>query len=227
MEETFYQINKWVVLLVCVIAVALIITIINLITRISRDARDKNQSVIKEIKQDGLLREKDLEIQKIQSEITNKANDLAGVKLEEWKEKELERHREVIWNSAVEKAKALLNQWIIDEEKGLRKDAVARSMGVNFGKITEHLLPFSSHLSEFDPRDIRFIGSPVDLMIFSGATSKKGIIDIYFVEIKTGTGQLSKKQRTIRDAIENHRVHWKPIVVPEFQWDVSDDEPDS
>jgi predicted Holliday junction resolvase-like endonuclease len=97
-------------------------------------------------------------------------------------------------------------------------------MGVNFGKITEHLLPFSNHLSEFDPRDIRFIGSPVDLMIFSGATAKSSVIDIYFVEIKTGSGQLSKKQKSIRDAIYDHRVHWKPIVVPEFEWDISDED---
>jgi len=168
-----------------------------------------------------------MEIQKIQSEITNQANDLAAIKLEEWKGKELETHRQVIRGSAIEEAKSLLSQWIIEEEKGLRKDAVTRSMGVNFGKITEHLLPFSSHLSEFDPRDIRFIGSPVDLMIFSGATAKKSTIDIYFVEIKTGSGKLSKKQKSIQDAIENNRVHWKPIVVPEFQWDVSDEDSDS
>jgi predicted Holliday junction resolvase-like endonuclease len=97
-------------------------------------------------------------------------------------------------------------------------------MGVNLGKITEHLVPFSEHLKDFNPRDIRFIGSPVDLMIFDGATEKRNIIDIYLVEIKTGTGQLSKKQKTIRDAITNNRVYWKPIVVPDFKWDIPDDD---
>jgi predicted Holliday junction resolvase-like endonuclease len=143
--------------------------------------------------------------------------------LESWKEKELDAHRKIIFRAALEKAESLLAGWKITEGDKLRSDAVKRSMGVNFGKITEHLIPFSKHLEEFDPRDVRFIGSPVDLMIFDGATTKDDVIDIYFVEIKTGSGQLSKKQKTIRDAIENHRVHWKPIVVPEFKWDVPDD----
>ena len=121
-------------------------------------------------------------------------------------------------DAAVQQAKSLFGRWIIDEEDRLRKDAVTRSMGVNLGKITEHLVPFSEHLKDFNPRDIRFIGSPVDLMIFDGATEKRNIIDIYLVEIKTGTGQLSKKQKTIRDAITNNRVYWKPIVVPDFKW---------
>lgn len=69
-----------------------------------------------------------------------------------------------------------------------------------------------------------FIGSPVDLMIFDGATEKRDVIDIYLVEIKTGSGQLSKKQKTIREAIENQRIHWKPIIVPDFKWDVPDDD---
>ena len=97
-------------------------------------------------------------------------------------------------------------------------------MGVNFEKSTEHLVPLRSHLEHFNPRDIRFIGSPVDLMIFDGATEKSDVIDIYFVEIKTGTGQLSKKQKAIRDAIDKHRVYWKAVLVPEFKWDIPDDE---
>ena len=126
--------------------------------------------------------------------------------------------------AALESAQGKLAEWKVIVERDLRRDAVKRSMGVNFGKITEHLIPFSIHLTEFDPRDVRFIGSPVDLMIFDGATEKREIIDIYFVEIKTGSGQLSKKQKTIREAIESKRIHWKPIVVPEFKWDVPDDD---
>lgn len=222
--EITITVSNWIVI---VAGLILIIISFNVLEKFVTLRRENNKYLLEAVRNDGLIREKDLEIQKIKSEITNQANDLATVKLEEWKTKELESHREVMWNAAVDKAKSLLSQWIIEEEKGLRKDAVTRSMGVNFGKITEHLLPFSSHLSEFDPRDIRFIGSPVDLMIFSGATAKKPTIDIYFVEIKTGSGKLSKKQKSIQEAIESHRVHWKPIVVPEFQWDVSDDDSDS
>jgi predicted Holliday junction resolvase-like endonuclease len=181
----------------------------------------------KELLSSGLLKEKDLLIGKIQSDIKVEAHKIAEGHLAIWKQKELESQRTVIMQAALQRAQAILAEWKIEEGDKLRKDAVKRSMGVNFGKITEHLIPFSIHLQEFDPRDIRFIGSPVDLMIFDGATEKRDVIDIYFVEIKTGTGQLSKKQKTLRDAIENQRIHWKPIIVPEFKWDVPDEEEDN
>ncbi|MGN6264222.1 MAG: Holliday junction resolvase-like protein [Ginsengibacter sp.] len=170
------------------------------------------------------MKEKDLQIEKMIAEAKEVAVNLAATQFEEWKTKELEAHRKVIFKASIDSAQAALAEWKISTGKELRQDAITRSMGVNFGKITEHLLPFSKHLMQFDPRDVRFIGSPVDLMIFDGATQKKGIIDIYLVEIKTGSGKLSKKQKSIRDAIEDHRVYWKPIIVPEFKWDVSDDE---
>lgn len=169
------------------------------------------------------MKEKDLQIEKMIAEAKEIAGNLATTQFEEWKTKELEAHRKVIIEAAIDRAQSTLAEWKLSVAKELRQDAITRSMGVNFGKITEHLLPFSNHLTQFDPRDVRFIGSPVDLMIFDGATQKKDIIDIYLVEIKTGSGKLSKKQKSIRDAIEDHRVYWKPIVVPEFKWDVSDD----
>lgn len=215
--------------LIALIVIAVFI-ISNYISGVKRKYRDRikeqeNQLEVSMLKHEGLLNEKDLQIEKMLAEAKEVATGLATKQFEEWKGTELETHRKVIIASAFEQAKVWLAEWKIASEKGLRKDAVTRSMGVNFGKITEHLVPFSVHLENFDPRDIRFIGSPVDLMIFDGATSKKDTIDIYFVEIKTGSGQLSKKQKTIRDAIESPfpRVHWLPIVVPDFKWDVSEE----
>lgn len=212
---------NWVVIIA---AIVLVILGINFSVTLSTFKKDSITNQLKIVGLEGTIKEKDLTILNIKMGIDVQAQDLAAVKFVDWKEKELEEHRKIIMEAAIERAKGMLQGWMIDEEKGFRKDAVTRSMGVNFGKITEHLIPFSDYLKDFDPRDIRFIGSPVDLMIFSGATSKSSYIEIYFVEIKTGAGQLSKKQKTIRDAIENNRVHWMPIVVPEFKWDVPDDD---
>ena len=164
-------------------------------------------------------------MQRNDAELNLIANQRASAQFEVFKTNELEGYKKIMQEAALQEAKSLFAKWSIDEEDRLRKDAVTRSMGVNLGKITEHLVPFSYHLQDFNPRDIRFIGSPVDLMIFDEATEKRDTIDIYLVEIKTGTGQLSKKQKSIRDAIEKHRVYWKPILVPEFKWDIPDDEP--
>ena len=171
------------------------------------------------------IKELDLILQRNDAELNLIANQRASAQFEVFKTNELEGYKKIMQEAALQEAKSLFAKWSIDEEDRLRKDAVTRSMGVNLGKITEHLVPFSYHLQDFNPRDIRFIGSPVDLMIFDGATEKRDTIDIYLVEIKTGTGQLSKKQKSIRDAIEKHRVYWKPILVPEFKWDIPDDEP--
>ena len=216
---------KWLLILATVLILILLIGVIPAI--ISKNKQkliaQRGDNDLALLKKDGILKDKDLQIEKMLADAKAVAQGLAEKQFEEWKGKELETHRKVIIDAAFEQAKTWLAEWKILEEKNLRKDAVTRSMGVNFGKITEHLIPFSIHLAEFDPRDIRFIGSPVDLMIFDGATSKRDILDIYFVEIKTGAGQLSKKQKTIREAIEGHRIHWKPIVVPEFKWDVSEE----
>ena len=72
-------------------------------------------------------------------------------------------------------------------------------------------MPFSYLFEQFNPKDARFIGSPIDLIVFDGICDKKDLVDIYFVEIKTGTSALSQTQKKIRDAIANHRVHWLPI----------------
>ncbi|HEY8689869.1 MAG TPA: Holliday junction resolvase-like protein [Chitinophagaceae bacterium] len=224
--------TKWIIVGIIVAVIIIGIIISNKISDLKKKIVEKDlQAAHQEgaIRESDLLNErklsdKDLEIEKMIASAKEIANNIAQKQFADWKEKELETHRKVIFDVAVERAQAMLAEWKISTEKGFRQDAVTRSMGVNFGKITEHLVPFSEHLQTFDPRDVRFIGSPVDLMIFDGATQKKSTIDIYFVEIKTGTGQLSKKQKTIRDAIEGHRVHWKPIIVPAFKWDVADED---
>lgn len=220
------DVTSWLLLICITIILMLLLGVIpSMVAKHKAKVTEEiNKNTISSLENEARLNAKSLVIEELKRRTATAAQELATSQFETWKTNELENHRKVIIEAALERAKAVLAAWKIDEEKKLRKDAVSRSMGVNFGKITEHLLPFSVHLSEFDPRDIRFIGSPVDLMIFSGATAKKSMIDIYFVEIKTGTGQLSKKQKSIRDAIDNQRVYWKPIVVPDFKWDVSDED---
>ena len=226
------DINPLFIFLAIIIILYLVIKIWEFFSKIRSDIEKNKVSIIekdallreKDLIYQNNLKEKDLQIERMVAEAKEIANNLAVTHFEDWKTKELEAHRKVIIEAAIDSAQAALAEWKLSSEKELRQDAITRSMGVNFGKITEHLLPFSKHLIQFDPRDVRFIGSPVDLMIFDGATQKKDIIDIYFVEIKTGSGKLSKKQKSIRDAIKDRRVHWEPIVVPEFKWDVSDDE---
>lgn len=85
-----------------------------------------------------------------------------------------------------------------------RTDALKRSRSVMRGQATEHLAPLIQ--SEWPYKDFRFLGNPIDYVIFSGAsavTDGEGdtVDEVVLLDIKTGKSQLSKVQRRIRDAV--------------------------
>jgi predicted Holliday junction resolvase-like endonuclease len=89
------------------------------------------------------------------------------------------------------------------------EDALKRSKSVTKGKITEHLAPFLV-TNWFKPSEIVFIGSPIDMISFSNIeTEDETTLD--FIEIKTGNSSLNKKQKLIRNAIQNNRVYYRII----------------
>ena len=79
------------------------------------------------------------------------------------------------------------------------------------GKVTEHMTPWIPDFP-YNPTDARFIGSPIDMIVFDGSDEDK-LRKIVFLEIKTNTSGLSSRQRQIRDAIEAGRVEWQEIRV--------------
>jgi predicted Holliday junction resolvase-like endonuclease len=88
----------------------------------------------------------------------------------------------------------------------VRKDAIQRSLAVTAGKVYEQLVPYLPNFP-FDPKDVRFLGSPVDFVVFDGL-SAGDVTRIVFVEVKTGDAALSSRERRIRDAVEASRVEW-------------------
>ncbi len=169
----------------------------------------------------GRMKDKDLELEKLQTEMKGQAQDLAQKQFADWKEKELETHRKVIMEVAVERAQGMLAGWKIEEEARIRKDAANRSVRNVLGKVTEHLIPFSEAMNMFNPKDIRFIGSPIDLIVFEGGEQLTEV-NIHFIEVKTGTSALSKRQQLVRSAVENKRVFWKRVNMKDFGDDVNE-----
>ncbi len=112
----------------------------------------------------------------------------------------------------VEKAAAVkLEAWRLKEEKAIREDAIKRSQSVITGKVTEHILPYLEGF-DFNPKDCRFIGSPLDFLVFHGLSEKEYIDELVFVEIKTGkTPALTDREKAVRDAVMNKRVRWQII----------------
>lgn len=90
-----------------------------------------------------------------------------------------------------------------DQERQ-RQDSLNRSRAVLKGQISEHLAPlvpgFSHHL-----KDLRFMGQPVDYLVFSGLEGGR-VDQVVFCEIKSGSARLSPVELSIKEAILQGRV---------------------
>ena len=74
-----------------------------------------------------------------------------------------------------------------------RKDAILRSRSVLGGHFSEQLAPYLPDF-EYLPTECRFIGKPIDFIVFKGMDDKK-IDEIIFVEVKSGNAKLSSQEK--------------------------------
>lgn len=93
--------------------------------------------------------------------------------------------------------------------KKIRQDSVKQSQAVISGKVYEQLVPYLPDFP-FNPKDVRFLGSPVDLVVFDGLD--RGALErVVFVEVKTGQAQLTQRERQLREVVRAARVEWMEI----------------
>ena len=62
-----------------------------------------------------------------------------------------------------------------------RKDAIERSRSVLSGNFSEQLAPYLPNF-KYSTTECRFVGKPVDLIVFKGADNKE-IEEVIFVEV--------------------------------------------
>jgi len=107
-------------------------------------------------------------------------------------------------------------RWGAEMEQA-RKSAVTQSRAVLGGKFTEQMAPYLPEFN-YDPTEARFIGSPIDLIVFPGL-SKGDPREIVIMEIKFGKNcQLTQSERKIRQLIEEGMVRWELIQKP-VEWE--------
>jgi len=131
--------------------------------------------------------------------------------LVKWRTEELENAKSQIWGVLSKEATVSLEQWKVEVEREIRKDAIDKSSSVTMGKMTEHMVPYLPGFG-FNPADARFIGSPIDLIVFDGL-GNDDVKKIVFVEIKTGASTLSTRERMVRDAVLAKNVEWMEIIA--------------
>ncbi|MBW2053900.1 MAG: Holliday junction resolvase [Deltaproteobacteria bacterium] len=112
-----------------------------------------------------------------------------------------------IKQEAVQQAQSRLREWIIKNKEKITRDAIKRSQAVTMGKVTEHFVPYLPNFN-YNYREARFLGNPIDFIVFDGLY-KGEVRNIVFIEVKTGTGALSTRERRIRDAVQSGRIIWQ------------------
>lgn len=100
---------------------------------------------------------------------------------------------------------------LVEEIKKARKDSTFRSSAVNWGKTIEHFVPFMTKFP-VPPEDVVFLGMPIDYVGFTNTESKTKC-EVHFIEVKSGNAFLMGKQKNIKKAIQEGRVHWHEIAV--------------
>jgi predicted Holliday junction resolvase-like endonuclease len=114
-------------------------------------------------------------------------------------------------------------QVLKEQHQQALKDARNRSLdgsrAVIKGKIAEQLAPVLPNF-KYLPSDARFIGDPIDYVIFNGYTDIKdnggneNNLEVVILDVKTGQANLSQLQQAIARAINSGRVRFE-VVRPE------------
>lgn len=94
-----------------------------------------------------------------------------------------------------------------------RADAIARSRAVLAGQFSEQLAPYLPNFP-FKPTECKFIGKPIDFLVFEGL-DEKNVQKIHFVEVKSGKSKLSGTESTVKEAIKNGHIEWHEYRVSE------------
>ncbi len=97
-------------------------------------------------------------------------------------------------------------------EKEIRADTAKRQRATVGGQVSEQLAPYFPDFP-YPPSEARFIGKPIDFLVFAGMDDK-AIEKVVFVEVKTGSSRLSSQERHLKEAIEAGRVEWLTYRAP-------------
>jgi predicted Holliday junction resolvase-like endonuclease len=99
--------------------------------------------------------------------------------------------------------------WKLRYSAAIRENAVQRSLAVTAGKVHEQLVPYLPEFG-FNPKDARFLGSPVDLVVFDGLAAGD-VKRVVFLEVKTGGSPLTTRERQVRAVIDAREVVWAEL----------------
>jgi predicted Holliday junction resolvase-like endonuclease len=117
----------------------------------------------------------------------------------------------LLWVSAAFARYRAIYRYADDDLDAARKDATRRSRSVLGGKAGEQLVPLVPAFSDrFDPTEARFLGAPIDYVIFDGIGAGE-LREVVLVEVKTGRSRLNQNERAVELAVREGRVRFEVL----------------
>ena len=98
-------------------------------------------------------------------------------------------------------------EWKSGKLEGIVKTRLKQSRAVLGGLVSEQIAPLLPDFP-FDPGDCRFIGKPVDFIVFKGM-NEQNISEVIFLEVKSGSSKtLNQQEKRLREVIQSGGVRW-------------------
>jgi predicted Holliday junction resolvase-like endonuclease len=103
-------------------------------------------------------------------------------------------------------------EWEGGKVEEIVRARLKQSRAVLGGLVSEQMAPLLPGFP-FDPGDCRFVGKPIDFIVFKGM-NEKNISEVIFLEVKSGAARsLNEQERKLREAVRSGRVSWAEFDV--------------
>lgn len=128
-----------------------------------------------------------------------------------------------LWQAERRRGQARIEQLLQEHEEILteaRRESVQKSRSSLKGQIAEQMAPLLPGF-RYLPADARFLGDPIDYLVFSGYTDLRdnrtgaSDLDIVLLEVKQGASSLSPFQRAIAKSVQEGRVRFEILRISE------------
>ncbi len=106
-----------------------------------------------------------------------------------------------------EEVSNLENKLNIEKDNYSKILSQKKSSETRLGQISENLVPFLAGF-KYDAKASKFLGDPIDYIVFDLDAG-----EIVFLEVKTGNSRLTKKQKIIKNIIEQGRVRFEEFKI--------------
>ncbi|MGA2378657.1 MAG: Holliday junction resolvase-like protein [Spirochaetia bacterium] len=128
-----------------------------------------------------------------------------------------------LWQAERRRGQSRIEQLLQEHERNLseaRRESVQKSRSSLKGQIAEQMAPLLPGF-RYLPADARFLGDPIDYLVFSGYTDLRdnrtgaSDLDIVLLEVKQGASSLSPLQRAIAKSVQEGRVRFEILRISE------------